>query len=44
MKTLALLALTLGLVVGPVASAQDWPDKGPVKIIAPFAPDRFRGW
>ena len=38
MKLLSVLALLVGLAWGPAASAQDWPDKGVVKIIAPFAP------
>ena len=42
MKLLFFFALTTlgaaGLGIAPTASAQDWPDKGPVRIIAPFAP------
>ena len=42
MNLLFFFALTTlgaaGLGIAPTASAQDWPDKGPVRIIAPFAP------
>ena len=38
MKMLFAIVLALGLVSGPSALAQDWPEKGPVRVIAPFAP------
>ena len=38
MKPIHAIALALLACLPGVAAAQDWPDKGPVKIIAPFAP------